>query len=76
MKNTFLKQVRELRDAMPNHKFKVEQLANTNYIVASPLYGISGAVEMMDMQRAGVSYIVALNLFVTMIKGNNQKLYR
>lgn len=74
--NTFIKQVRALRDAMPNHKLTVERIVNVNYIVAKPIYGLAGAVEIMDMQKAGANYYPIIDLFVTKIKGNNLKLYK
>jgi len=74
--NTFLKSVRALRDAMPNHKLELTQIGNTNYITCKPIHGLAGFVEMAKADDADMNYITSLNMFVSMVKGNNLKLYK
>jgi len=77
MKNTFMKQVRVLRDAMPSHKFQATTIGGINYITCKPLTNLVLSSELIMAGRLGLNYITNRNEFISSeLKGNYSKLYK
>ena len=74
--NTFHKQLRELRESMPSHKLEATQLGSVNYITCKPINALVSMTELIQGSLADMSYIPSLDMFISMVKGNNKKLYK
>jgi len=75
--NTFHKQLRKLREAMPDHNFQVSKIGSINYITCKPINHLVGSRELVTAGELGLNYITNRNEFVSLeLTGNYQKLYK